>query len=78
LAFADQSGGGEGGEDGDLEHVTMASFDLTTKAKELKDIRSLASEITGRGAQLYVFPSWEAQVDHVCVCTQKRNSEIKK
>jgi len=48
-----QGGEGEGGGDGDLEHVTMASFDLTTKAKELKDIRSLASEITGRGAQLY-------------------------
>ena len=45
--------------DGDSEHaeaaeaLTVASFDLSSRAKDLKDVRALASEITSRGAQLY-------------------------
>jgi len=45
--------------DADKEHdeemgaITVASFDLSSRAKELRDVRALASEITERGAQLY-------------------------
>ena len=40
-------------QDEDMGSLTVASFDLSSRAKELRDVRALASEITERGAQLY-------------------------